>query len=137
MSVCNSCIKTPPVARCLTNLIIGTIPNLLTAVYVYVKNVTLDNRIIRYSVTSDPAGIVTIPITPQRFSEDHAYEIHITLTTADNINEDRLAITIGDKTADCANLRFQTIWKNDNTIATYTNQTLSPSLIDDSIYYYA
>ena len=91
--------------------------------YVYVKNLTTE-RDIRYSVTSSAAGLITIPITPQRFSEDHSYEISVTLTTAAGV-ENKQNITIGGEVSDCVAVRFETIWANNNTIATYTNQTLS------------
>lgn len=123
MSVCTDCIKSKPVARCLTNLIVGTISSLNTAVYVYIIDLTTE-REIRYSVTSSAAGLITVPITPQRFSEDHSYEIRVTLITAANVDM-RQNITVSGEIADCVALRFETIWQNDNTIATYTNQTLA------------
>lgn len=123
MSICSDCIHSKPIARCITNLIVGTISSLNTAVYVYIKDLTTD-RDIRYSVTSSAAGLITVPITPQRFSEDHSYEIHVTLTTAAGV-ENKQNITIGGEVSDCVSVRFETIWANDNTIATYTNQTLS------------
>ena len=89
----------------------------------YISNLTT-GREIRYTVTTSVAGLVTIPITPQRFSEDHSYEIHVTLATASNINV-KENITIGGDVSDCVSLRFETIWNNDNTIATFTNQTLT------------
>lgn len=123
MSVCSECLHPKPIARCVTNLIIGTISSLNTSVYVYISNLTT-GREIRYTVTTSVAGLVTIPITPQRFSEDHSYEIHVTLATASNINV-KENITIGGDVSDCVSLRFETIWNNDNTIATFTNQTLT------------
>lgn len=124
MSVCSDCIHPKPIARCITNLIIGSISSINTAVYVYIKNKTLDDREIRYSVTSSAAGLITIPITPQRFSEDHSYEIHVTKADAVGINI-KENITIGGDVSDCTSLRFETIWDNNNAIVTYTNQTLS------------
>ena len=124
MSVCSDCLKPKTIARCITDLIIGTISSINTAVKVYIADKTTDDRVIEYSVTSSAAGLVTIPITPQRFSEDHSYEIHITLATAANINM-KQNITISGDVADCVLLRFQTIWENDNTIQTFTNQTLA------------
>lgn len=123
MSVCDTCIKPKPIARCVTNLIIGTISSINTAVYVYITNLTTE-REIRYSVTSSAAGLITVPITPQRFSEDHSYEIHITKADAVGINV-KQNITIGGDVSDCVSLRFETIWDNNNAIVTYTNQTLS------------
>lgn len=123
MSVCSDCTKPKTIARCITNLIIGTISSINTAVKVYVTDKTLD-RIIEYSITSSAAGLVTIPITPQRFSEDHSYEIHITLATAANVNM-KQNITISGEVADCVLLRFETIWDNDNLIQTFTDQTLA------------
>lgn len=123
MSICSDCVNSKPVARCVTNLIVGTISSLNTSVYVYIRSVTTD-RDIRYTVTSSAAGLITVPITPQRFSEDHAYEIWVTLTTAAGV-ENKQNITIGGEIADCVSVRFETIWASDNTIATYTNQTLS------------
>ena len=125
MSVCNPCLSTKPIARCVTNLIIGTIEQLSTAIKVYITNVTT-GRIIEYAVTSGADGKVKLPITPQQFSEDHSYTIHITSADSIGINETQ-TITIGELAAECLALRFHTIWKNDNTIATYTNQTLSLS----------
>ncbi len=107
----------------MTNLIVGTISSLNTAVYVIIKDITTE-RDIRYSITSSAAGLITVPITPQRFSEDHSYEIYITKTTAENINV-KENITIGGDVSNCVSLRFETIWASDNTIATFTNQTLS------------
>lgn len=81
-------------------------------------------KVIQFETTSTGDGTVTIPITPQRFSEDHSYEIHITTADAIGVNE-KQSITIGESIADCVQLRFVTIWENDNTIATFTNQQLS------------
>lgn len=123
MSVCSDCIKPKPVARCITNLILGTISSVNTAVYVFIKNLTTE-REIRYSVTSSAAGLITIPITPQRFSEDHSYEAYVSKVSAPNINE-RETLTVDGEVGDCVALDFETIWKNDNTIATFTDQTLT------------
>lgn len=123
MSVCNPCTYTKPIAKCLTNLVIGTIPQVNTHVKVYIVNKTLD-RTIEYSTISAVDGKVTIPVTPQRFSEDHSYEIRITTADAIGVNESQ-DITIGDEMADCVQLRFETILKNDNTPATFINQILS------------
>lgn len=124
MSICTDCLNPKPIARCITNLIIGKISSINTLVYVYVANKTLDNRIIRYAVTSSADGTVTIPITPQRFSEDHSYEIHITKQDAKGV-EVRENITIDSEVADCVALDFEMIFTNDNLAASYTNQTLS------------
>ena len=123
MSVCNPCLSTKPIARCVTNLIIGNIEQLSTSIKVYITNMTTGRRV-EYSVTSGADGKVTVPITPQQFSEDHSYILHITTTDSIGINETQ-TITIGELATECLALRFQTIWKSDNTIATYTNQTLS------------
>lgn len=133
MSVCDSCIKAKPVARCLTNLIVGTIANVNTAIFVYITDLTTERRI-RYSVTTDSDGLITIPITPQRFSDDHSYRLHVTLVNAINVSEEEL-ITVGEETNNCISLRFLTIWKNDNTIATYTDQTLAEATGDEFYYY--
>jgi len=124
MSICSDCLHAKPIARCVTNLIVGTISSLNTAVYVYIRNLTLDDREIRYSVTSSAAGLITVPITPQRFSEDHAYEIRVTKASAIGV-EVRENITIGGDVADCVALRFEMIYDNNNAVVTYTNQTLS------------
>lgn len=123
MSVCTDCIKSKPIARCLTNLVVGTISSLNTAVYVYITDLTTE-RTIRYSVTSSAAGLITVPITPQRFSEDHSYEIHVTLTTAAGV-DNKQNITVSGEVSDCVAVRFETIWDNNNDIATYASQTLS------------
>ena len=124
MSICNSCHKPKAIARCITDLIVGTVAYNNTAVKVYIADKTADDRIVEYSVTTSGAGLVTVPITPQRFSEDHSYEIWITLAIAANINM-RQNITISGQTADCVNLQFETVWQNTNIIQTFTNQTLA------------
>lgn len=123
MSICSDCLHPKPIARCITNLIIGTISSVNTAVYVYITNLTTE-REIRYAVTTSAAGLITVPITPQRFSEDHSYEIHVTKQSSVGINV-KENITIGGDVANCSALRFETIWDNNNAIVTYTNQTLS------------
>lgn len=124
MSVCSECIKPQPIAKCITNLIIGTIDPQSVDVFVYITNKTLDEKTVRYSVTSSDAGLVTVPITPQRFSEDHFYEIFITRADAQSISV-KENINIGGQTGECVNLQFKTIYQSDNTIATYTNQRLT------------
>lgn len=123
MSVCDSCHKPKPIARCLTNIIVGTVTSLNTAVYVYVRNLTTEHTV-RYAATSSGAGLVTIPITPQRFSQDHSYEIWITKQTATNISE-KENITIGGDVSDCIHFRFENILDNTNAQTTYTNQTFT------------
>ncbi len=123
MSVCDPCLKAKPIARCITNIIVGTITSLNTAVYVYIKDITTD-REIRFAVTSSAAGLITVPITSQRFSEDHSYELRITKVTANNIDV-RENITISGDVGDCVNIQFKTIFDNNNAVVTFTNQTLT------------
>ncbi|MFI5404927.1 MAG: hypothetical protein ACHQ1D_00290 [Nitrososphaerales archaeon] len=123
MSVCNPCTKTKPVARCITNLTIGAIPQINTPAEVFIANITT-GRIVGYFTSSLNDGTVTIPISPQIFSEDHAYEVHITTSDSTGINE-KQDITIGEEVAECVELRFEMVWKNDNTAANFVNQTLS------------
>ncbi len=110
MSVCDPCLKTELVPKCLTNLIIGTISSLNTAVFVYIRDLTT-GKLLRFSEVSSGAGQVTVTglDTEPDFMPDHSYEMWITLQTAISI-EDRETITVtsslGDVTGTCFQIRF-------------------------------
>jgi hypothetical protein len=125
MSVCNPCTPTEPIANCITDLVVGKIAFLSTAVYVFLHDITLD-RIVRFSTTSSPTGIVTIQRGSQVFMPDHSYEIWITLTTATNPNAPKESIQIGSNYYDCLSVRFQKVYDSTNTSVSYLSQTLNP-----------
>lgn len=123
MPSCTECIKPKPIARCLTNLIIGTIADLNTDIDVFITNLTTERKTV-FEVTSDGAGLVTVPIEGFKFSENHSYEITIVKDGSDNIGE-HLDITIGSSVSKCIQLRFDNSINVDGDSELYTNQKLS------------
>jgi hypothetical protein len=126
MSVCNPCTATEPIANCITDLVVGKISSLSTAVYVFLHNITLD-KIVRFSTTSSSTGIITIQRGSQVFMPDHSYEIWITLATATNPNGTKELIQIGSNYYSCLSVRFTKVYDTNNTSISYLSQTLTPA----------
>lgn len=106
MSVCAPCQKAEDIPNCLENLEIGTISDVDTDVYIYIKDITSDNQL-RFERTSSAAGLVTLTglDSEDEFMPAHSYELWITLKSATSI-EDRETITIGLDTVECIALTF-------------------------------
>lgn len=128
MPGCVDCQPTNLIPTCTTALVLGTIPDLTTAVFIYVRNLTTGNTH-RQSVTSDGAGLVTMDTTdpvPSFYSPNMTYEVWITLATGDL--EDRLDITVGTVTITgddaCLNLNFEIIANASNDPITYATQNV-------------
>lgn len=121
---CNCCQQTKPIANCVTTIVIGTISNLSTAVYVYFKNKSTD-KVFRFSATSSGAGVVSITVGSQKFTNNHAYECWVTLASATNL-EDKLPVTISGMTGTftCFLVPFYHIQDNSNAPVSYSSQTL-------------
>lgn len=120
MSLCSPCAPIKVLPDCITNLVVGTMPAINTAFYVYIKDITTD-RTERYSATSSALGLLIIVVT-QSFSPAHAYEIWAT-TLAGSI-DDKVAIIIPGivGTVDCAALKFESSYTagTKNTFTTVT-----------------
>lgn len=121
---CNCCQQTKPISNCVTTIVIGTITNLSTAVYVYFKNKSTD-KIFRFSATSSGAGLVSITVGNQKFTNNHAYECWITLASATNL-EEKLPVTISGMTGTytCFLVPFYHVQDNSNAPVSYSSQTL-------------
>lgn len=122
MSICNPCSKTKAVLACATDLTIGTIANLSTAVYVYIKNHTTGFTK-RYDVTSSGAGVVVITLVTNDIMPDHDYEVWITLASATNIDE-RITIVVSGGNYTCLKPVFRRVYGTDDVLE-YGAQTLA------------
>lgn len=125
MSFCLPCVFTKDLANCATSIIVGTIANLATDVYVYIEN-KATGTISRFSATSSGGGVVTVTRGGFIFMTETAYEVWITLANAVNI-ENRVAFTIaGKSTADfCVVTNFVYVSTDTGTIPTYATQTIT------------
>jgi len=126
MSICNPCTPVVSLPVCTQQIIIGTIAQISTAVYVYLRNVTLDKTTRIAGVTSDGAGLVTIntTTTKQLFNVGHSYELWITLQNSTNI-EEKINFTIGSTSQDCVALRFTPVLDEDLDNLSAATQTLA------------
>lgn len=124
MTVCSPCLSTDEIPVCTTNLTLGTIASLNTAVYVYIRD-NSTGRTERYDVVTDQAGTVTIQLQAEDFMPGHSYETWVTLANATSI-EDRETITVGATETPCIYLRFKYIKDPaDGSNLAYANITVS------------
>lgn len=119
---CSNCEKSKPILACISTLTVGTISNISTAVYVYLRNNTT-GRTYRYSTTSSGAGVVSVDISAQQHIPEHDYELWVTLASATN-TEEKLTLTISSETMTCVSLSFVRAFNNTDTLVS-GNQTLT------------
>ena len=121
MAICTPCTKANLVPECVTNLTIGTISSLTTAVYVYQKHVKT-GRIERYDITTGGAGEVTI--SPTSIMREQDFEYWVTLASATDI-ETKETLTINGSTYDCVTVEYMIVKDaSDNSAETYAAITL-------------
>lgn len=106
MTVCAPALPTKKIPLCILDLIIGTISSHSANVVVYIVNITTGRRFI-IQTTSDVAGLVSVDLSPYEFSENHTYELWITLQA--NGIDDKEDITIGTETAKNISLGFMNL----------------------------
>ena len=109
MSVCNPCLQTDTIPTCLTDLVIGTITDTTTDVFIYFKDHTT-NKTIRFEETSDGAGLVTVTglDTQPDFMPNHSYEVWITLAIAVSIEEkEDITVPNAATSTECIALDFE------------------------------
>lgn len=111
---CSSCNKAKDLLSCISTLTIGTIANLNTAVYVYIRNNTT-GRLYRYEVTSTGAGLVAVPINTQQWIPEHDHEVWITLQSATNIDE-KVNFTVTGTSIECANFTLKRVFGSDEAL---------------------
>lgn len=109
-----------------TNVIIGTIADVNTAVYIYTQNTTT-KRIERQAVTSDGAGAVVLDMQspdPYFYQANVEFNIWITLASAANmyVTEE---ITIDTIEYDCLLVEFERVVAGDNIYIEETDQTIT------------
>lgn len=97
MTICAPALRTKCVPICTADLIIGTIENTDTELYVYIKDLTTGRTEI-LNAESDSDGLVILDISAYTFSDNHSYEMWITLSYA-NVY-DKIDVTIGDEVTD-------------------------------------
>lgn len=121
MSICNPCTPVNTIPSCVTNIIIGTIASVSTAVYVYIKNIST-GKVTRISATSSIAGLVTAVLGDFIPMDNCSYEIWVTLATADI--DTKLNVTISAVAYTCFAVRFETITTTADVVVSVTNYTL-------------
>lgn len=110
-----------PLARCMAVLTIGDTTHNTTAMYVYLLN-HFTNVGVRFAVTTNGSGLLTVDLTDYPQIEGHDYELWATLATATN-PDDREIITIGLVEYECFSINFIDILE-DGALVTGENQTL-------------
>ena len=112
---CTNCTESNQIPECVDTITIGTIANLNTAVYIYIRNLST-GYVHQQAATSSGAGLVILDSTlPDKsfYNENHLYELWITLQSA-GINNKK-TITIDAEVQDCLLLNFV---KTDSTTIT-------------------
>lgn len=126
MSFCLPCTPTKELANCVTSIIIGTISQANTAVFVYFENMAT-GVITRFDVTSAAGtGVVTITKGSVIFVTGQDYEVWITLATATSIDQ-RLSYNVNGQANPvfCTMASFKYVSTSTGTVPTYTTETLS------------
>lgn len=107
--ICEPKLKALPVTECIGTLTIGTVADVNQAFNVYIENVTTRQRNV-YQVTSSPAGLLSVDLSDDEFSDLHTYELWATL--ANLTPEDSTTITIEGKSARIIQLRFTRVYQD-------------------------
>lgn len=120
MSVCSPCLQVNNVPYCVGNITIGTVTELNTAVYVFVKNIGKDT-INRISTTTDGSGTVIIADFDNINQTKQTFELWVTTQTSEN----RLSITVGGSEGDCIGFRFEDRLDGNNQQIAFASFTFS------------
>jgi hypothetical protein len=107
MTICTPALPTKKIPLCILTLIIGKISSANANVNIFIVDITTGRRFILQS-TSDGAGLVSVDLTAIEFSEEHTYELWITLQSANP--EDKEDITIDTETATTVALGFLSLF---------------------------
>lgn len=104
---CSTCTKTKKLTQCVNEISIGTIAEVDTEVYIYLKLVAT-GRVERHEATSDGAGLVVLNSTDITFMSGMLYEVWVGLRTTSV--EDKLPVTIDSVEYDCFQVEFERVW---------------------------
>ena len=116
MSCCADCINVCTIEKCGNDLVIGTIADVDTDVFVYADRI--DGRSQKQLVTSDGTGKVTMDLTdpsPHYYDAQNIFEIYVTATNASNPS-DRYEVTLmdGETTGECFNVKFFQVFEGED-----------------------
>lgn len=123
MSLCCPCTKLKTISLCTDSLIVGTVAGTSAPYIVYLKSLAT-GKIFSYSVTSSPAGLLTLQFTAGfPLATLTGYELWAN-RSGDSI-DDQVELTIGATTDTCYQLQAAMVYnmyydENFN----YTSQTL-------------
>lgn len=121
---CLTCTPIKELTAGAGTVVLGTVAETSSDVYVYVKN-TATKQIYRQSTTTDGDGTVTLDLTdPDAFAyhPNATFEIWVTLQSADIGTV--LSITIGASSYECLAARFVRPLGSSNTYVTDATQTV-------------
>lgn len=96
---CSNCIQAGNIVSCTTQLTIGTIADLNTAVTVIIENLTTE-RIVEIAAISDNTGLVVIDTTGITFNPNHTYMVTVASQVPDDL-QGSIDVTLGTNTAGC------------------------------------
>lgn len=119
--ICNPCIKTKTLPRCITSLNIGTISDINSAVNVYIKNVTVGSSL-AIQATSDGSGDIILDTSGICFIPEHAYLIWVTDNTAGY--EERLNVSVDGESGETICVRFEKVIGEDGEEEQFLTQTI-------------
>lgn len=125
---CLICQKTSPIPTCTSTLILGTIANLNTAVYIYIKDLSTD-RLQREGVSSNGSGQVSLLMSnaPRFYQKGHIYEVFVTLQSSSDITN-TIDLTISGTAYDCLQLTF---WEVSNEVDGWYPYTTMTVAVED------
>jgi len=101
--ICGNCRKVNDIPTCTNQVIVGTIANLNTALFIYF--VTARGQVVQLDGSSDGSGLVTVDTSGFDFMSNMTYEIFITLDVAVSW-EDKINITVPGEVDPQACLQF-------------------------------
>jgi hypothetical protein len=100
------CQESQKIPTCLDELILGSVSEVNTLVYVDIKNISTGYNY-RHSVTTSETGVITLDLSepaPSFYNQDSYYEIYV--SSASHI---LLPITIDDSEFECIGVYFEKI----------------------------
>lgn len=125
---CTPCQPTKKIPTCAAEVVVGSIEDLSTDIYIYIKNLTT-GYLHRQESTSGPYGLVTLDLSvpdSSFYNPNSTYELWATLANAQI--GDRLEITIDEEPETCFELSFEKAFDEMNFAANYDTHVLESDL---------
>lgn len=121
MSSCLPCLKVCNVPVCSEEIIIGTIADVNTDIYIVVHNKTTGRK--QYvSTQSDAGGIVTLVTSGLGLMPEHSYELAVIPRPGSPC--DKYTITVGEFTGTCISVTFENAKDSEGCPVTFTSVEL-------------